>query len=84
MPSTRIFKFYFRRTTPTPDGSFIHLIGIRRLDTFLHEHAFYFIQCVGRALRSGFVPLDAHLRSPLHFPRSPTADRSLVKSDKTA
>ena len=29
-----------------------------------------------RALRSGFVPLDAPLRSPLHFPRSPTADRS--------
>src|SRR5208283_1929437 len=29
-----------------------------------------------RALRSGFVPLGAPLRSPLHFPRSPTADRS--------
>jgi len=29
-----------------------------------------------RALRSGCVPLDASLRSPLHFPRSPTADRS--------
>jgi hypothetical protein len=29
-----------------------------------------------RALRFGCVPLDASLRSPLHFPRSPTADRS--------
>jgi hypothetical protein len=40
------FLFFARRITPKPDGSFIHLIGIRRLDTFLHEHAFYFIQCV--------------------------------------
>ena len=30
-----------------------------------------------RALRSGFVPLNASLRSPLHFPRSPTTDRSV-------
>lgn len=30
-----------------------------------------------RALRSGFVSLDASLRPPLHLPRSPTADRSL-------
>jgi hypothetical protein len=30
-----------------------------------------------RALRSGFVSLGAALRPPLHFPRSPTADRSL-------
>ena len=29
-----------------------------------------------RALRSGYVPLDAPLRPTLHFPRSPTADRS--------
>ena len=29
-----------------------------------------------RALRSGFVPLNAPLRLPLHLPRSPTADRS--------
>ena len=31
----------------------------------------------GGTLRSGCVPLDASLRSPLHFPRSPTTDRSL-------
>ncbi len=30
------------------------------------------------ALRSGCVPLNAPLRSPLHFPRAPTADRSRV------
>jgi len=30
----------------------------------------------GGTLRSGCVPLDASLRSPLHFPRSPTTDRS--------
>ena len=29
-----------------------------------------------RALRSGFVLLGASLRSPLHFPRLPTTDRS--------
>ena len=34
------------------------------------------------ALRSGFVSLNASLRSPLHFPRSPTADRSLVNSEE--
>ena len=30
----------------------------------------------GGTLRSGCVPLGASLRSPLHFPRSPTTDRS--------
>ena len=35
-----------------------------------------------RALRSGCVSLDAPLRPPLHLPRSPTTDRSLVKSQK--
>jgi len=34
------------------------------------------------ALRSGCDSLNAALRSPLHFPRSPTADRSLAKPDK--
>ena len=34
-----------------------------------------------RALRSGCDSLGATLRPPLHFPRSPTADRSCRKSD---
>jgi hypothetical protein len=33
----------------------------------------------GGTLRSGCVPLDASLRPPLHFPRSPTTDRSRKK-----
>ena len=31
-----------------------------------------------RALRSGCDSLNASLRPPLHFPRSPTADRSQI------
>ena len=34
------------------------------------------------ALLSGFVSLNASLRSPLHFPRSPPADRSLIKIEE--
>ena len=53
-----------------------------------HERAFAACRRCGRlpsaawrrALRSGCDMLTAPLRSPLHFPRSPTADRSRDKS----